>query len=133
MRNSAGQLLDAADEVTHLRSRVAELENPEVTREAPCPICRRKTWRFAIDDAFGLFEPYQGDALERAVTEIRRLRELQQKASELPGLSATLDELRSKLAEAREVVRPFAGKSAYFAATSEDIRRAAEWLRGQEE
>src|SRR5690606_25428073 len=34
-------------------ARVAELENPEVTREAPCPICRRKTWRYAINDALG--------------------------------------------------------------------------------
>src|SRR5690606_24111769 len=39
------------------------------------------------------------------------MHELREKASEVPGLTATLDELRSKLAEAREVVRPFAGKS----------------------
>lgn len=40
----------------------------------PCPICRRATWRYAVGDALGLIEPFMGDALERAVKAIERLK-----------------------------------------------------------
>lgn len=67
-------------------------------REPPCPICRRSIWRYAINDALGLAEPYMGDALERAVASIRYLRERERVANETPGLSATLDETRAVIA-----------------------------------
>lgn len=65
--------------------RLREALSPEVTCEAPCPICRRKTWRYAINDALGLDEPYAGDALERAVKCIRGLRDLAARVNEALG------------------------------------------------
>lgn len=81
---------DAIAEIVRLR----EAMSPEVTCEAPCPICRRKTWRYAINDALGLDEPYAGDALERAVTCIHGLRDLAARVNEIPGLTAALDAAR---------------------------------------
>jgi hypothetical protein len=96
-------------------------------RDPPCPICRRSIWRYAIGDALGLEEPYMGDAIERAVASIRYLREREQVANEVPGLSATLDEARHVVAALRaelaakdkrieELEAQVAGKSRLIAA-----------------